>query len=77
MTKKFKNYTWGTKPELIPVNWDDNGGNFKGYCKAAGFDPEDEDNGIGRLTENWNGHKKGSVVVSGLTVQGHSFAVQI
>jgi hypothetical protein len=45
-------------------------------ARAAGFDPEDPDLWVGRLTEEWDGHAAGALVVSGLAVEGHPFAVE-
>ena len=44
---------------------------------AAGFDPEDEEAGIYRLSEPWGGRPAGALVVSGLVVEGHHFAVEV
>ena len=41
----------------------------------AGFDP-DAGVVIGELTRTWDGHARGSLVVSTGTGSGHSFAVQ-
>lgn len=57
---------WGTEPDV--QDWDE-------MVTAAGFDPEDEEVGCGLLLESWNGHPAGAVIISGLTVTGHPFAV--
>ena len=74
---EFARYTY-SDPDVLPVNWDDgiDGQGFVLAALAAGFDPNDEETGAGRLTEEWNGHAAGALVVSGLTVEGHPFAVE-
>jgi len=84
----FKQYTYFVPSEL-PVTFDDDAMwrlNPDGMRRAqtltdeewqaAGFDPEVEEAGIGMLTEAWNGHPVGAIVLSGLTVEGHPFAVE-
>lgn len=44
--------------------------------ELAGFSPEDEELAIGELAEDWNGHARGALVVVGLAVAGHPFAVE-
>lgn len=70
---KFRRYEYGNCPDLVPVepalNWDE------AAVIAAGFDPEDEEVTCCRLTEKWNGHDKGSLIVSGLTITGYPFVV--
>ena len=44
--------------------------------EAAGFDPDDEELAISLLARDWNGHKRGSLVVHGLLVEGHPFAIR-
>lgn len=41
----------------------------------AGFSPDDEEISVSSLSHDWNGHKAGDVVVHGLNVDGHPFAV--
>ena len=69
---KITRYTWDN-PNLVPLRsadlWDGD------IVKAAGFDPEDEEVTVCDLAEEWNGHPAGSLVVTELTVCGHSFAV--
>lgn len=72
---KFKHYTYGNNPESLPLDCE---GYIEGYeeiCIAAGFNPEDEETNACTLTEDWNGHPAGSIVVTGPTVTGHPFAV--
>lgn len=73
---KFKHYTY-SDPSFLPVDFDGYLPGYDAYCKAAGFDPEDDEVNVGMLTEEWNGHPAGSVVVSGLTTEGHPFAVEV
>jgi len=72
--KKFKLYRFATKPELVPLggerSWDEQA------VRAAGFDPEDEDVVCCELTEEWEGHPAGSLVVTGCTIEGYPFAVE-
>lgn len=75
---KLTSYTY-QNPDTLPVEWDD-GFSLQQITdedvQAAGFDPNDEELNSGTLTEEWNGHPAGSVVLSGATVEGHPFAVQ-
>ena len=43
---------------------------------AAGFGPNDEELTICELGRDWNGHRRGSLVVIGPVAEGHSFAVE-
>lgn len=43
--------------------------------RAAGFIPRDE-TGCGVLAEDWQGHRAGSRVLTGITVAGYTFAVE-
>ena len=74
--KKFKRYTY-TRPELLPTDWDADRYLTDAEFKAAGFDPKDEETGTGTLASDWNGHKAGAAVISEMTCEGHSFAVEI
>lgn len=72
---KFRHYTYGNNPGTLPLDCD---GYIEGYdeiCTAAGFNPEDEEVNVCTLTEDWNNHPAGSIVVTGLTTAGHPFAV--
>ena len=71
-TAKITRYTWDN-PKLVPLRSDDLWDND--IVTAAGFDPEDEEVTVCDLAEEWNGHPAGSLVVTELTVRGHSFAV--
>jgi hypothetical protein len=51
--------------------WDDE------EIKSAGFDLNDEEISLCRLAQDWNGHPRGARVVTGLTVQGYPFAVEV
>ena len=75
----FTRYTYGAAPDSLPVDWTgelDVPTRWDEIVSSAGFDPDDEEVGIGYLTENWNGHDAGALVVSGATVTGHPFAVE-
>lgn len=71
----WKKYTYGTCPNLVPLeqagieDWD-------ATVSSTGENPEDEEISICRLTDDWNNHPKGSLIVTGLTVEGHPFYVQ-
>ena len=75
---KFTTYTY-QNPAPLPVEWDD-GFSLQQIAdedvQAAGFGPDDEELNSGTLTEAWNGHPAGSVVLSGATVEGHPFALE-
>lgn len=49
--------------------WDD------GVVRKAGFNPRDEELAMAYLRKPWNGHPAGSIVVYGLIVRGHPFAI--
>ena len=71
----FKRYVYGNNPELLPLSedsfWDEK------KIIEAGFNPDDDEIICCELTEDWNDHATGSIVVTGFTVTGHSFAVEI
>jgi hypothetical protein len=86
--RTFRRYVYN-QPHSLPVTWDDDemwrrwpatiraGQDLTDdEWRAAGFEPDDEEAGFGALTDDWNGHKAGALVVSGLTVEGHPFAVE-
>jgi hypothetical protein len=75
---KFKRYTYGTDPNLLPLDKpaDDNR-DYNAWCLAAGFDPDDEEMRAFRLSREWNGYPADSVVLTGPTWEGHPFAVEI
>ena len=73
----WKRYRYGTTPHelhLEEAGWQDLPSDLE--YREAGFDPEDEEVTICRLIDAWNGHPAGSVVITGLTVEGHPFAVR-
>ena len=43
---------------------------------AAGFDPGDEGLTICELSRDWDGHRRGSLVVIGPVAEGRPFAVE-
>jgi hypothetical protein len=72
------------RPEMLPVDWDyEFDGDWDAMLELAGmersgireFGYDDEEISIGLLTEEWHGHPAGSLVVSGLLVEDHPFAV--
>jgi hypothetical protein len=77
---RFARYTHHN-PEALPVDWaaDDvpDGDDYDPVVSAAGFDPDDEEIGMGRLTADWHGHQAGVLVVSEATCEGHGFAVEV
>lgn len=70
---KITKYTYGNAPNQVPLRaadlWNDD------VVAAAGFDPDDSDVTVTDLAEDWHGHPAGSLVVTGLTCEGHPFAV--
>lgn len=73
----FTRYTY-SNPHTLPVNWARGvgGADFIAAVARAGFDPNDDEVSTGELTRDWNGHRRGALVVSGLLVEGHPFAVE-
>lgn len=75
-------YTY-SDPQLLPVARDADGGLAEGdwpsdaEIVAAGFCPGDDELGCGVLAEDWYGHRSGSRVLTGLTVAGYTFAIEI
>lgn len=73
----FAKFRFSNAPELLPIGpsdvdqevWD-------AACRQCGVNPEDEEISVCRLTHDWMGHPKGSLVVVGMTVTGHPFWVQ-
>jgi hypothetical protein len=73
----FDTYTYSTNPDMLPVNWEESMvDDYDEIVKSAGFNPEDEEVSVGYLKKDWNGHQKGAIVVSEMTEEGHSFAVE-
>ena len=70
---KITKYTYSNTPSLLPLSeepyWD------KHDIEKAGFDSDDEDIMCCTLSEDWNGHKAGSTVVTGQTTEGAPFVV--
>lgn len=77
----FDRYVYN-QPSELPVEYDiwfklpDGCDDLGDVIAAAGLDPDDEEIGVGLLEEQWQGHVAGCIVVSGLTVEGHPFAVE-
>ena len=65
--------------DLSDETFTNESGNHVGYwnevVKTAGFDP-DEELTICELGQDWNGHRRGSLVVIGLVAEGRSFAIE-
>lgn len=76
---KFTSYVYA-QPEAIPTTEEGRavpqGDRYLKAVRAAGFDPEDPEVSMVRLSAAWNGHRKGALVVTGLTISGYPFAVQ-
>lgn len=68
-----RQYHWGPKTD-IPVDFDI-GWVDEVTISSAGFNPNDEELVIGELTEEWDHNPTGSLVISGLSVEGHPFTV--
>lgn len=75
MIEGAQQYRWGNTPDLVPVEWTDAGVDYAAAVEAAGWSADDDEVDIGRLRDTWNGHPRGSVVLSGLRVEGHPFVV--
>lgn len=78
MDLTFKRYTYtsfdaGQVGEI--VEWDSYPTDWQEQATIAGFDPDDDELGMGTLQQEWNGHPAGALVVSGLTTAGYPFAV--
>lgn len=76
---KFKDYIYGTEPENLPFMVDEGISDSEVYQKIvseAGENPDDPNITICKLSENWNGHQKGSLVVTDLSIQGYRFHVR-
>ena len=77
---RFLRYVY-TRPDALPLDEENppavGGEDFVAACEAAGFDPDDEEITACRLAAAWNGHPAGAVVITGLTVEGHPFAVEV
>lgn len=72
----FKQYTYGSTSASLPVSESFCPVNYDELVRVAGFDPNDEEIVVCELEEDWNGHKVGALVVTGMMVAGHKFAVQ-
>ena len=72
----WKRYRYGNSPDLLPVDWEADPKITKAEIKAAGFDPNDSELGFGVLDEAWESHEAGCRVLSGLTCEGHPFAIE-
>jgi hypothetical protein len=75
-----------SSPEALPVVRDEDDAwvqvdltqaEWLQIVKAAGFITYDDEVVVGSLDQPWNGHPSGSLVVTGPTVSGHPFAVQL
>lgn len=72
----FHQYKYDNSPLLLPLNVEsDPDVDWDTTVAAAGFNPGDEEVSICTLSATWNGHPAGSLVVTGLAVEGHRFAV--
>ena len=69
-------YTYDNSPELIPLEDYNGGSSWDELVAGAGMDPEDPELVVCQLAKDWNGHRKGAVVITGLTTEGHPFAVE-
>jgi hypothetical protein len=68
---KFAKYTYGVASDSLPISESFYAENYDKVVSAAGFDSENLI--VGELTEDWNGHGVGSMIVTGLTTDGHPF----
>jgi len=71
---KFKKYIYN-QPELLPLSEPFYLENYDEIVTDAGFNPQDEEVIMCELTEDWNDHSVGSLVITGLTVTGHPFTI--
>lgn len=71
---KVTRYEFGNTPGLVPIgaDWRDCD---DATIVSAGFDPDDPELTSTELTDDWNGHLRGALVLAGLTVEGHPFAI--
>mgnify|MGYP005869050279 CR=1 FL=1 len=74
-SKPFKRYTINNPDAVRELIGDEASVDWKETIKAAGFDPDDEELAISHLARDWNGHQRGALVVHGLLVEGHPFAI--
>ena len=72
---KVKKYIWGNTPDLLPVDWDAEPSVSDNLVRRAGLEPSDHELGFGELVESWNGNRKGAIIISGCTCEGHPFAI--
>ena len=72
---KVKRFTWGNRPDLLPVNWEAEPFVSEDLVRRAGFGPSDHELGFGELVESWNGNRKGAIIISGCTIEGYPFAI--
>lgn len=81
MPLTFKQYTWtafdAEHMAADAVDWDSYPSTWEEIVIAAGMDPSDGEIGVGTLTEAWNGHPTGALIVSSLTTAGYPFAVSV
>lgn len=73
----WKRYVYGNSPSLVPLD----GGDTAPWpsdrqIRLAGFEPDDSELAVTRLRRAWDGHPRGAVVLTGLTCQGHPFAIR-
>lgn len=77
MANNFHRDTWGNSvlTGLLPlIDWDTCEGDFAATCRAAGFDPNDEEVAIGTLRAAYAGLPAGTIIVSGQTTEDAPFA---
>lgn len=67
-------YTWRSGALAPMVSWSTSA-DWERTVESAGFDPGDDELEIGVLVYDWGQHKAGSLIVSGLTTNGHPFAI--
>ena len=72
---KFKKYTYGNKPELLPLSESFGLVDDEKIISLAGFDPHDEEVTMCELADDWNGHPIGSLVITGITISGCPFTI--
>jgi hypothetical protein len=77
MSDAFKatNYTH-QDPALLPVDWEARPElHWDEVCRVVGFDPRRNESSYGQLSADWNGHPRGSVILSGLHGEQEWFTI--
>lgn len=71
----FTHYTYTGNTTLPTIEGQYETSDYDALVKAAGEDPNDEEISLTLLSEPWEGHPAGALVVTGLSLEGHPFHV--